>query len=237
MADVLIIQNITRERPGILQAILEAEKIAFDLVDLDKGQSFPPPASYKAVVVLGGPDSANDTTPKMTTELARIGEVIDAGIPYLGICLGLQTLVKAAGGTVVKSPVKEVGFSDSSGQPFTVELTPEGRADPLFRGLSSPLHVFHLHGETVELKPEWMTLLGTGKHCKNQVVRVGEKAYGLQCHFEMTHDILAECADVDPDLQPLGRDSVLAAYNAVKTEYDATGEKLLRNFLQIAGIL
>ena len=96
MADVLIVKNISREGPGILQNILDTEKISYDLIDLDKGQSFPSPAGYKAVVVLGGPDSANDMTPKMTAELARIVEVIDAGIPYMGICLGLQTLVKMA---------------------------------------------------------------------------------------------------------------------------------------------
>lgn len=237
MADVLIVKNITREGPGILQSILDAQKISYDLIDLDKGQSFPSPAGYKAVVVLGGPDSANDTTPKMTAELARIAEVIDAGIPFLGICLGLQTLVKAAGGAVVKNPVKEIGFTDPDGEPYIVELTPDGQADPLLRGLASPLRVFHLHGETVELKDEWMTLLGTGKHCKNQIVRVGDKAYGLQCHFEMTRDILSDCADEDPDLKPLGRDKVLQAYEMQSADYQATGEKLLRNFLQIAGVL
>jgi GMP synthase (glutamine-hydrolysing) len=237
MADVLIVQNITREGPGILRNILGAENIAYDLIDLDKGQSFPDPTSYKAVVVLGGPDSANDTTPKMTAELAKITEIIDAGIPYLGICLGLQVLVKAAGGNVVRNPAKEIGFIDPDGQPYTVELTSDGHNDPLFRDLTSPLTVFHLHGETVEIKPEYMQLLGTGKHCQNQVVRVGANAYGLQCHFEMTREILAECADKDPDLQPLGSEAILKSYDEIEANYIKTGETLLRNFLRIAKVL
>jgi len=237
MADLLIVQNITREGPGILRNILDAESIEYDLIDLDKGQSFPDPTSYKAVVVLGGPDSANDTTPKMVAELARITEIIDAGIPYLGICLGLQTLVKAAGGSVVRSPVKEIGFTDFDDAPYTVELTPEGQSDPLFQGLTSPLQVFHLHGETVEIEPEYMQLLGSGKHCQNQVVRVGATAYGIQCHFEMTRDILAECADQDPDLQPLGSEAILKAYDQIQADYTKTGETLLRNFLHIAKVL
>jgi GMP synthase-like glutamine amidotransferase len=231
------VQNITREGPGILRDILDTEQIAYDLIDLDKGQVFPDPTSYKAVVVLGGPDSANDITPKMSAELARIAEIIDAGIPYLGVCLGLQTLVKAAGGSVIRNPVKEIGFIDPEGQSYTIDLTPEGQNDPLFQGLPSPLKVFHLHGETVEIKPEYMQLLGTGKHCQNQVVRVGANAYGLQCHFEMTREILAECADKDPDLQPLGREAVLKVYDEIKADYTKTGETLLRNFLKIAKVL
>jgi GMP synthase (glutamine-hydrolysing) len=237
MADVLIVQNITREGPGILQNILDAEHITYDLVDVDKGQASPDPTNYKAVVVLGGPDSANDTTPKMIAELSRITQIIDAGIPYLGICLGLQTLVKAAGGSVVRNPVKEIGFTGPDGQSYTVELTTEGQGDPLFQGLSSPLQVFHLHGETVEIKPEYMQLLGTGKHCRNQVVRVGASAYGLQCHFEMTREILAECADKDPDLQPLGSGTVLEFYDRIQADYAKTGETLLRNFLRIAKVI
>ena len=41
----------------------------------------------------------------MKNELVFIRKVLEAEIPYLGICLGLQTMVRAAGGKVVKSPV------------------------------------------------------------------------------------------------------------------------------------
>lgn len=103
--------------------MLRDENVAFDLVDLDKGQEVPALDDYKALVVLGGPDSANDDTDKMTAELARIKEGLDAGIPYLGICLGLQTLVKAAGGKVVTVKVKEIGFIDPDDNQHTVAVT------------------------------------------------------------------------------------------------------------------
>src|SRR3990172_6768384 len=107
---VLIAKNIDREGPGLLEEILKERSIAYETIDLDDGQLFPSPKKFAALVVLGGPDSANDSTEKMANELKRIKEALDAGVPYLGICLGMQALVKAAGGKVCKSNLKEVGW-------------------------------------------------------------------------------------------------------------------------------
>ena len=72
----LIVKNITREGPGLLEELLDSYNFGYDIVDLDKGESFPDPSDYSAVIVMGGPDSANDTTPKMREELKRIKEAI-----------------------------------------------------------------------------------------------------------------------------------------------------------------
>ncbi|MBC8006330.1 MAG: type 1 glutamine amidotransferase, partial [Verrucomicrobia bacterium] len=183
--EILLVKNNTDEGPGLLEELLTERNISYHIVDLQIGQPFPEVINYKAVVVLGGPDSANDGNEKMVIELNRIREVLASNKPYLGICLGLQTLVKAGGGKVVKSLVKEIGLRGPDGQYFSVELTDQGKIDPLFRGLEHSLNVFHLHGETVELTKD-MTLLATGQFCTNQVVKVGSNAYGIQCHFELT---------------------------------------------------
>src|SRR5665213_2370845 len=164
MSELLIVKNISREGPGLLEEVLRDENIAFDVVDLDSGDTFPNPSDYRALVVLGGPDSANDKSEKMTAELSQIGVALDQHIPYLGICLGLQTLIKAAGGKVIKGAVKEAGFIDPGGSQFTVQVTETGKTDPLLVGLSTDLDVFQLHGETVELT-ESMNVLATGKFC------------------------------------------------------------------------
>lgn len=230
---LLIVQNISREGPGLLEQVLKDENVAFDLVDLDKGQEIPALDNYKALVVLGGPDSANDDTAKMTNELARINDALDAGIPYLGICLGLQTLVKAAGGKVVPGEVKEVGFIDPDNNQHAVAITDDGKTDPLLVGLPEALDVFQLHSETVELTPD-MTVLATGKFCRNQIVRVATKAYGIQSHFELTPEMLTAWAEQDPDLIPIGKDKLLTDFEAIKQSYTSIGQTLLRNFLRIA---
>ena len=236
MSQLLIVQNISREGPGLLDRVLKDASIAYDVVDLDKGQPLPAVKNYKAVVVLGGPDSANDATPKMTAEIAWIKECLKAEIPYLGICLGLQILVKAAGGKVVPANVKEIGFLNPAGRQYSVEVTNVGRADPLFANLPDVLPVFQLHGETVE-QGLGMSLLATGADCKNQIMKVADRAYGIQSHFELTAEMLTVWAQEDPDLKPFGKDKLLTDFNAIGIPYTLTGQTLLRNFLGIAHIL
>lgn len=232
MKKILILKNITREGPGLAEACLNHSACTFDIIDLDRGETPPSFDSYAALIVLGGPDSANDITPKIVTEIERIREWLQTGKPYLGICLGLQLLVKAAGGTVIKNPVKEIGFYDGDNRPYQVDLTAEGLADPLCRGLSSQLNVFQLHGETVELTAD-MRLLGTGRHCRNQIVRVHERAYGIQCHFEVTRPMLAEWLKEDDDLKLLPAQKILNDYDNMRQEYEQTGQMLINNFLSL----
>ncbi len=232
--EILIVKNITREGPGLLEEELKERGIGYTVADLDQGQNFPPVKNYGAVIVLGGPDSANDENEKMENELARIREAIAANIPYLGICLGLQTLVKAVGGKVVKSPTKEVGFIDPGGNSFTVGLTDEGKQDPLFEGLDHTFNVFHLHGETVELTDD-MALLAIGKFCRNQIAKVGANAYGIQCHFELTPEMFEMWINEDPDLLQLDKEQLRANFEAIRDKYIQVGRQLFKNFLKIAG--
>lgn len=232
--EILIVKNITREGPGLLEDLLKERNINYTIVDLAKGQNFHPVENYGALVVLGGPDSANDENDKMRHELERIRESIAANIPYLGICLGLQILVKASGGKVVKNLMKEVGFRDPHNNRFTVDLTEAGKQDPLFTGLDDTFNVFHLHGETVELTKD-MVLLATGKFCQNQIVRIGFNAYGTQCHFELTPEMFGTWINEDSDLLALDRKQLQIDFESTKEEYTRVGRQLLQNFLKIAG--
>ncbi len=232
--EILIVKNNTREGHGLLEEILRDRNIAYSIIDLDKGQNFPSIEQYSAVVVLGGPDSANDENEKIQSELSRINEILKAKIPYLGICLGLQALVKAAGGRVTRNPTKEVGFRDPENNLFTVELTDEGEKDSLCEGLDNTFNVFHLHGETVELTND-MVVLGIGKFCRNQIVRVGSNAYGTQCHFELTPEMFAMWMEEDSDLQKVDKDQLQSDFERTREKYVQVGRKLFENFLGIAG--
>lgn len=234
MNEVLIVKNITREGPGILEEELRARGVAYTVIDLDSGQNLPKGKDFGAIIVLGGPDSANDQNEKIMGELAYIREQLAQGTPYLGICLGLQLLVKAAGGNVVMSPVKEIGFMDPEGGRFQVELTEAGGESPLFEGLSTTFSVFHLHGETVELTED-MKLLATGQFCRNQIVLVGKSAFGIQCHFELTPSMFETWVQEDEDLMKLDGDKLRKEFADIQEEYQQVGQKLFSNFLNIAG--
>ena len=231
---LLIVKNITHEGAGLLETTLIEQGIEWCSVDLAAGELFPDPRQFSAVVVLGGPQSANDETPSMRFQIQQIEKILHEGVPYLGICLGMQLLVKAGGGKVVKCRVKETGFVDNNNNAYRIELTPSGKEDPLFAGLDNSFPVFQLHGETVELASSGMELLGAGKVCRNQAVKVGKNAYGLQCHFEMTDAMFYDWITLDSDLKRMKRNTLIEQFEALRNDYTATGLKLMNNFLSIA---
>jgi len=119
---------------------------------------------------------------------------------------------------------------------FEVELTDEGKKDSLLLGLKAKLPVFQLHGETVKLTPE-MKLLGIGKHCRHQIVRVGKTAYGIQCHFELTRAMMLLWQEKDRDLSRIPKKTLLHQFMAIEKVYIRDGLRLIENFFEIAGIL
>lgn len=231
--DIAIIKNISREGPGLLESVLQEHSISFEIFDLEKGDAFLSPLEFRAIVVLGGPDSANDSSKKMQEELKHIKQALDKDIPYFGICLGLQILVKAMGGSVTKNPIREIGFRDHENNLFSIEKAAD---DPLFQDMVFPRPIFHLHGETVDLT-NTMKLLASGKWCKNQLVKVKENAYGIQGHMELTDEMLHHWLNEDPDLQTADRERLLSDYRSIKEEYEKTGKQLFTNFLRIAKLI
>lgn len=231
MKKILIVQNITREGPGLIKEVLNSHNLSYDLVDLSKGDLFPSPKGYAALIILGGPDSANDSTPKIVQEIERAKEALNLHIPILGICLGLQVMVKAAGGQVIKNPVKEIGLYDHEKQPYQVMVTGEA-FDPLLQKLPKLLPVFQLHGETV-VTTDAMALLAEGKHCRNQIVKIAPQAYGIQCHLELTSTMLQDWILHEPDLQGLDGKKLLNDFLMLQKQYEATGKTLIENFLRL----
>jgi len=231
----LIIKHVSRGGPGILETIIKEQQVPYDVVDLDVGDNIPVFESYSALIVLGGLDSVNDEIEKMQDEIQKVREWLTTGKPYLGICLGMQVLVKAAEGQVVKSPIKEVGFRDPEGKLFEVQLTKDWRNDLLFRKLKDTFKVFLHHRETVELN-EAVKLLGVGKFCRNQIVKVGQNAYGIQSHPELTPEMFDVWVNEDPDLLRLDKGDLIKDFEDLKNDYVGTGRQILENFVSIVGV-
>jgi GMP synthase-like glutamine amidotransferase len=75
----------------------------------------------------------------------------------------------------------EIGF-------YEVQLTDEGKNDPLFQGLPGYQQVIHWHEDTFGL-PDGAVRLATSENTVNQAFRVGRRAYGLQYHIEVSPDM------------------------------------------------
>lgn len=229
---ILILKNETDEGPGLIAEVLKEKNMSYKVIDLDKNEKLPEDFNFSALIVLGGHDSANDKTEKIERELDFILGSIVRQKPYFGICLGMQLLVKALGGKVMKAPLKEIGFRGPDGNFFEVELTEKGKNSPIFKGLGSRLVVFQLHGETVELTPE-IDLLATGKFVKNQAVGYKDFAFGIQSHFEVTEEFFKVLMEEDEDLKKLDREKLIKDFSLIKEGYISTGKTLFSNFIKI----
>jgi GMP synthase-like glutamine amidotransferase len=149
------------------------------------------------LIVMGGPMSVNDEDdlPWLTEEKRFIEKAIVRGKAVVGICLGAQLIADVLGARVYKNPVKEIGW-------FPVELTEEGKKNPLFADFPTTQEVLHWHGETFDL-PSGAVHIAKSKDCPNQAFVYGKNVVGLQFHLESTVDtiqlMLQNCAE---DLQP-----------------------------------
>ena len=232
---ILIIQNITHEKPGLIRDLLNKEQIDYDILDLSQKLQFPNIERYKLLIILGGPDSANDSSEKILKELEFVNQALKKKIPILGICLGLQLIVKALGGYVLKNFVAEIGFRYNTEWNY-IHLTNEGIKDPIFKGVSKTFKAFHLHGETVKLIDK-LKLLGTGEFCKNQVIKIGEFNYGFQFHFELTSQMLNEWIYKAPELYGKNKYEILNDFEVVMEDYTERGRKIILNYLKLIKIL
>ena len=193
---VLAFRHVPFEHLGLIEPALNSRGVAFDYADLYvDGAPVPKPEDYAGLIFMGGPMSANDALPWLAREIRWIEQAVRRGQPVLGVCLGAQLIAKALGARVYRNPAKEIGW-------FDVEFTPDAARDHLFAEAASRELVFHWHGETFDL-PAGSVHLAFSDACRHQAFRVGQYAYGLQFHLEVTPAMIddwcrqdANCGDV-----------------------------------------
>jgi GMP synthase-like glutamine amidotransferase len=189
----------------------------------------PGPEQVSALIVLGGAMGANDDLrhPFLSDLKNLIRSVVAARTPYLGICLGGQLLASALGAKVVPNRWEELGTLD-------VALVQEGKADRLFGGIASRFSTFQWHHDSFDL-PEGAVLLASSVACPHQAFRVGDSAWGLQFHPEVTEAIIRDWCAWDSSMQEK-TEEVIIAFCRESGRYSATALQLLQNFIRIAGL-
>lgn len=236
MSEVLIVQHESHEGPGYFEDILQEAAVDYHTHLSERG-SIPFPNDFDAMLVMGGSNSVNENTEIMRREIEAVQDAVKAKVAVLGVCLGHQVLAKAMGGNIVKSwPRPEIGFRDQDGKFFEMHLSQAASEDPLFKGISSPVPVLHLHSEMVQLTDD-MTLLATGQNCFVQAARMAEKAWGIQGHIEVNDDLFEQWLEVDPNLKKMDEQALWDDYKEMTPVYRETSRKLFTNFLRIAGLL
>ncbi len=190
MKPVAIFRHAPTEGPGHFATFLDARGLPWRLIAIDAGEPVPrDPAAFSGLVFMGGPMSVNDPLPWIPPLLALIRQAVEQDIPVLGHCLGGQLLAKALGGSVGPNPVKEIGWGEVSTVPSPVTRT--------WFGEVGRFQAFHWHGETFTIPPGASRILES-RHCPNQAFALG-RHLGLQCHVEMTEDMIRTWCEVGAD--------------------------------------
>ncbi|MCB9953410.1 MAG: glutamine-hydrolyzing GMP synthase [Planctomycetaceae bacterium] len=127
----------------------------------------------KGLILSGGPASAYaEGAPQIDPE------ILDLGIPVLGICYGMQVMCRALGSAVRPGNSGEFGHTP-------IQVLEE---DALFAGLPKEYAVWMSHGDRVEDLHEHFKLVAKTSECPNAAIKHRDRElYGLQFHPEVTH--------------------------------------------------
>lgn len=189
MKPVGIFRYARTEGPGHFATFLSDHGLPWRLVRLDEGEAVPPSCDgFSGLGFMGGPMSANDEYPWTRPVLELMRRAVSLGVPVIGHCLGGQMLSRALGGVVSRNAVKEIGWI-----PVSVERSPLA-AEWLGEGMDG-FDTFQWHEDTFSIPPGGERIL-TGRHCANQAYVVDGRHLGLQCHVEVTAEMIDTWCEV-----------------------------------------
>ncbi|MBR5113565.1 MAG: glutamine-hydrolyzing GMP synthase [Clostridia bacterium] len=128
---------------------------------------------YKGIIFTGGPNSVYDENSPHYDK-----EILNAGIPVLGICYGCQLIAYMAGGVIESAnDISEYGKT---------ELTVKSGA--VFEGVPEKSICWMSHTDYISSAPEGFEITAVTDNCPCAALAdESRKIYGVQFHPEVTH--------------------------------------------------
>jgi GMP synthase (glutamine-hydrolysing) len=125
------------------------------------------------IILSGGPTSVLESgAPRCDPA------VVEAGVPVLGICYGMQLMTDLLGGKVAPAQHREFGLA-------TIAIQPEA---PLFQTIPAELRVWASHGDFVKSAPEGFAVTATSANAPVAAMAAPERGlYALLFHPEVAH--------------------------------------------------
>lgn len=129
---------------------------------------------YKGIIFTGGPNSVYDSSSPHYT-----ADILELGIPVLGICYGCQLIAWMLGGKVETAPVSEYG---------KIELHTNSVKSPLFKDVPESSTVWMSHTDFISQPPQGFETIGFTNDCPCAAMQnTQKKIYAVQFHPEVTH--------------------------------------------------
>jgi GMP synthase (glutamine-hydrolysing) len=124
------------------------------------------------IVLSGGPSSVYDPDAPVCNP-----QILQLGLPVLGICYGMQWLTHTLGGTVERAKRREYG---------PAQLDTEGNST-LFRGVPASLKAWSSHGDHVVSLPSGFQVTARTDLAIAAIENRMRRCYGVQFHPEVEH--------------------------------------------------
>jgi GMP synthase-like glutamine amidotransferase len=226
--DVLAVIHGDNVRAGVFGDVVRQRGHRFEEWSLAWERPLPRPLDdYGAVLVFGGRMHADqdDRHPWLRDENFLLQRLLALRMPVLGVCLGAQLLAKAGHAAVYPSPEPEIGW-------VSVELTGDADGDPLFGRLPECFDSFQWHYYTYDV-PAGGVELARSSAC-TQAFRLGEAAWGIQFHAEVTQPQIEDWASDRTRDVPGGVERLLEETRANIVRWNALGRELCGEFLEVA---
>ena len=172
----------------------------------------------KGIILSGGPES---TTEAGSPRAPR--EALEADVPVLGICYGMQTMAIQLGGGVEGGHHREFGYAE-------VEVTAEcGLLDGLKDHAGSPpkLDVWMSHGDRVTSVPSGFQVVARTESVP--IIAMSDESrrmYGVQFHPEVTHTKSGEAMLRRFAVDICGCDTLWTAANIIEDQIARVREKV-----------
>jgi GMP synthase (glutamine-hydrolysing) len=140
---------------------------------------------YSAVIVGGSPfdistpeEEKPDIQKTIEADFRRLlKDVVEGDFPFLGACSGCGLL-----GSYLATPIS--GKYSEPVSNVSVELTEDGKSEPLLVGFPDRISVLLGHKEACDTIPNGAILLMRGDICPVQMFRIGKNVYATQFHPE-----------------------------------------------------
>ena len=190
---------------------------------------------YCGVIVGGSPfdistplDKKSAIQLKIERDFDRLLKtIVDLDFPFLGACSGNGLLGSFLGAPITNRFSEPVSCA-------TVNVTREGKEDPLLKGFPDKIQVLLGHKEACDITPSGLTLLIEGDDCPVQMFRIGKHVYATQFHpegdvegFVLRIQVYKHHGYFKPD----EADQLIGALSGKQTPY---AQEILKRFVSLA---
>ncbi|WP_121741438.1 type 1 glutamine amidotransferase [Natronorubrum halophilum] len=207
-------RDTTREN---FERELEAEFVEFHCPSNELPETF----EFDACVVTGSSASVYWDEAWIGALKAWVGEAVEAGLPFLGVCYGHQLLADVLGGRVEDMGEYEIGYR-------TVE---HDGANRLLTGVDDRFTAFTTHSDRVAEAPPGATVFARNEYGIHGFQR--ERVFAVQFHPEYDATTAERVtAGKDGELEAARIRAVLEGIDAESYEAACEAKRLFDNFTE-----